>query len=94
MRIASTMPRTCKHCGALYLIIEYRAYASSRDMIACSLCDAELLRWNGVHVFAARLIAYGKTDPDDEQSAASCEFTAGKFIYYRSMYSNGSSLME
>lgn len=71
MRIASTMPRTCKHCGALYLIIEYRVHESSRDMIACSVCGAELLRWNGAHVFEARLVAHGKTDADDEQSAAS-----------------------
>lgn len=71
MRIASTMSRTCKNCGALYLIVEYRTDEPSRDAMVCSLCGTELIRWNGMHIFVARLVAHGKPDADDEQCAAS-----------------------
>lgn len=58
--------KTCKKCGSVYEITNYKTPMRDRDSIDCNVCGEELMRWNVAAFYRAELIKKGKVEPDEK----------------------------
>jgi hypothetical protein len=55
------MEKTCKTCGSVYRITEFRTGMRDEDSIDCQVCGTELMSWNGGTMYEAELIRRNET---------------------------------
>ena len=47
--------KACPQCGSVYEITYTKIIMRDKDSIACEVCGAELVRWNGAVIYFAEL---------------------------------------